>query len=155
MKNLYRLIAILALVGLLAGCAPAPAAATATTAPTLTPVLTPPTFDQLIPIAKAFINEITANNFLGAYARFDPGYKRSYSLVQLQTTWQQVLGMGGNFLQQSGSKTSFVQGKPVVIITCDFDNGSLDMVFTFNNNSLIAGLYFTQMWTKAPAPSTF
>jgi hypothetical protein len=77
------------------------------------------------------------------------------SLPELQATWTQLLTLSGAFQEQSGTKTTFVQGKPVVAVTCDFVNGTMDIQVAFNNNSLIIGMYFTQMQTAIPAPPAF
>jgi len=153
MKNLYRFIAALILVALLAGCAPTTPAATAV--PPSTPVLTPPTFDTFIPIAKAYVSELSSGNFLAAYNRFGAALKSSVPMVKLQDTWQQLLSKTGAFQQQTSTRTLTVQGKPAVAVACDFVNGTLEIIVTFNNNSEITGMSTTNMATSIQAPSTF
>jgi len=150
MKKATRFIAVFILFALLAGCAPATPAA-----PSATPVLTPPSFADLIPIAQAFVKDLSSQNFESAFSRFDANYKTAMTLPTLKSTWQQLLSLSGAFQNQVAVKTSFVQGKPVVAVTCDFDNGTMDIMVAFNNNSQIIGMYFTQMQTGLPAPSRF
>jgi hypothetical protein len=150
MKNLYRLIAIFALLTALAGCAQS-----VPIVPTNTPNLTPPSFDTLIPLAKQFVSELSSGNYNAAFDRFDINMKASMTLAKLQTNWQHLLTIAGAFQQQTGTTTAFLQGKPVVSIACDFARGSLSILLAFNSNSEIVGLNFSDLATGLPAPSTF
>jgi len=149
MKTTYRLIAILTLFGLLAGCAPAP---TQAPVPTATPVLTPPTFDELIPIAKQFITDMAKGDFAAAYGRFDSGLQKTVSVEKLATAWQKMVTSGGLFQQTSTVTTRFVGGNPEVDITLEFDHGTVVALVTFNEQSRIISMTFSDMMISLPVP---
>lgn len=151
MKKSFRFIAALIIICLLAGCTPAPVPVVPT--PTLN--LTPPTFDSLIPIAKVFVSDLSTGNFIDAFNHFDATMRSTVSATKLGDTWHHLLTLGGAFQQQTGTRTQFIQGRPVVSVTCDFANGTLDVIVSFNNNSEIVGLSFTDMITGIPAPKVF
>ncbi|HEX7393286.1 MAG TPA: DUF3887 domain-containing protein [Anaerolineaceae bacterium] len=147
MKNLYRFFAVLILLGLLAGCAQVSGASVT---PTVTPAAgSTASFDALIPVAIAFVDEISAGNFAAGVNRFDANMKTVMPEAKLNDTWQQLLGQVGAFQKHTGTLTQEAQGYQIVFVTCEFAKARIYVQVTFNAQGQIAGLYF------APAPAPF
>ena len=60
-------------------------------------------------------------------AAFDPSVKASLSEDVLKQSWQQLVDQLGAYQSQTGSQTGSVQGYPAVWVTCQFQNGSMDV----------------------------
>ena len=147
MKKFYRFFAVWILVGLLAGCAQAGGASGT---PTITPATGPiASFDALIPVAIAFVDEISAGNFAAAANRFDANMKTALPEAKLKDTWAQLISQAGAFQKHTGTLTQEAQGYQIVFVTCEFAKARIYVQVTFNAQGQIAGLYFA----PAPAPS--
>ena len=147
MKKLYPFFAVWILVGLLAGCAQAGGASGT---PTITPATGPiASFDALIPVAIAFVDEISAGNFAAAANRFDANMKTALPEAKLKDTWAQLISQAGAFQKHTGTLTQEAQGYQIVLVTCEFAKARFYAQVTFNAHGQIAGLYFA----PAPAPA--
>jgi type IV pilus biogenesis protein CpaD/CtpE len=154
MKNSVRFIIVFILLGLLAGCAQTGGASvTPIAVPTVTSTVAPvvnstPSFDALIPVAVAFVDEISAGNYAAAVSRFDTNMQSVLPEAKLKDAWAQLIAQAGAFQKRAGALTQTAQlGNQIVFVTCEFAKARVYAQVTFNAQGQIVGLYFS------PAPS--
>jgi len=135
---------------LLALSACGPASATATPAPTLAPgsttlaPTTPPDagFQELIPIAQTFVDQLVQGDFAAAGSRFTAAMTSAMPTAKLKDTWQQLLLQTGAFQKQLGTQTLELKGYKIVLVTCQFEKAVIDVQVTFDAQNRIGGLFF-------------
>ena len=172
MTTLHRILSIAIVFGFLAGCSRA--------TPTAQPILTPTTLlkatqEQALPTqaaptqaaqatagptevalteaARAFINQLVDNDFTGAYSRFDTAMSKAMPVNNLISTWHQVVTQVGPYKGQVATRTADQQGSLVVTVTCQFEDGIIDIQLVFDNSGKISGLNFTSVKAPATAPT--
>ncbi len=151
MKTFFKLISIVAVLSLLAGCAQSTATPTAgTPQATATPTSGAPQatgtttadFTALIPLAQTFVDQLAKGDFAAATGRVDGTMLKAMPEATLKATWQQVLAQAGAFKQSTGTHTATLQGYRVVFVTCQFEKAALDVRVVFNAQDQISGLQF-------------
>jgi dienelactone hydrolase len=149
MKTFSRLISMIAVLGLLAGCAQTPSTPAANTPQAAG--TTAADFTALIPLAQTFIDQLAKGDFAAATGRFDGPMLNAMPEAKLKATWEQVLAQVGAFKQQTGTRTEMLQGYRAVYVTCQFEKAALDVRVVFNAQDQISGLQFLQ--AQSPATS--
>ncbi len=146
MKTFFKVISIIAVFGLLAGCAQTTATPSGSTPSASTPTAGTSTadFTALIPLAEAFVDQLAKGDFAAATGRFDSTMLKAMPEATLKATWQQVLAQVGAFKQETGTHTEVVQGYRAVYVTCQFEKAALDARVVFNAQNQIIGLQFQQ-----------
>ncbi|HUW20655.1 MAG TPA: DUF3887 domain-containing protein [Sedimentisphaerales bacterium] len=92
------------------------------------------------PPANPFVELLAREQFAAAAQQFDENMKNALPMDKLQQTWQAVVGQLGAFKKQIGSRTEKQGGLDVVFVTCEFQNGPLDIKVVYDANGRIAGL---------------
>jgi hypothetical protein len=97
-------------------------------------------------VATKLLGALQAGQFNQAVARFDPTMKANMSPIQLQAAWQGIISQAGAFKRQVQMNTTNTehggQRYDVVVVTCQFERGLLDMRLTINDKREISGLWF-------------
>ena len=126
----------------LGGCKPAQPAAAPTPVPTAQPAAGVDSFQNIIPAAQAFVDQLVQGDFAAAVKPFDAAMLKALPEAKLKDTWQQLLGQVGAFKSQLGTHTDTAQGYRIVYVTCEFENSVIDVQVVFNNQDQISGLFF-------------
>ena len=90
-------ITLILLACLLASCAPAAQPTAQGGSPAL---------DELIPLATAFVDQLSGGNFTAASARFDAAMKAALPEAKLKDLWAQLQTQLGAFQKQVGTRTA-------------------------------------------------
>lgn len=151
-KNLIKIISLVAAVGLLAGCSSP--AATSTQTPAL-PASTSAEFDELIPLATAFVEQLAQGEYTAATTRFDASMQNVLPAAKLEETWEQVLGQVGAYQHQLGTHTDELQGYRRVFVTTQFEKAVLDVLVVFDAQGQIAGLFFQPVQAPDATPQAY
>lgn len=93
-------------------------------------------------LAKVFVELLAEEDFSGATRYFDTTMKRAMSPEKLQQAWKSLIAQMGPFERQLGVKTEKFRQYKIVFVTCEFEEGSLDVKVVFNGYKLISGLFF-------------
>ena len=125
----------------LAGCKPAESTP-APTAASATQVSGADLFQNLIPAAEAFVDQLNQGDFAAAVKPFDTTMLKAMPDSKLKDTWQQLLGQVGAFKSQLGTRTESSQGYRIVYVTCEFEKSVIDVQVVFNAQDQISGLFF-------------
>jgi uncharacterized protein len=97
--------------------------------------------------SKTFIELLSKQDFSKAHSYFSEEFKSQLNLDTLQKTWETINSQVGKFKQQSET----LSDKNPVVITCEFQNLSLDVQISFDKENKINGLFFAP--TKAKEKS--
>src|SRR5579871_3849632 len=97
---------------------------------------------DLIPLAKAFVDQLSKGDFATATQRFDATMQGALPADKLRETWQALVGQAGAFQQQVGTHTATTQGYDIVFVTCQFALARIDVKVVFDGKKQIAGLFF-------------
>ncbi|MBC7320884.1 DUF3887 domain-containing protein [bacterium] len=99
--------------------------------------------------AKGFISLLVQERFTEASKVFTEELTKALPENTLASIWKSLITTLGKFNSILDIKTTEIQVYKVVIVTCDFELGSLGIQITFDRESKIAGLYFLQPQFKA------
>jgi hypothetical protein len=80
--------------------------------------------------------------FATATESFDETMKNELPPEKLEEIWKSTIDQMGPFKQQIGIRTEKLMDFDVVLVTCEFENGFLDIRIVQNDNNQVAGLFF-------------
>ncbi len=124
---------------------------------TLAPQLSAQDFEAL---AKDVTQELAARQYEKVEGRFDSRMASAMPLEKLQSFWDATLGQVGALKAITKVAPSEQQGYHIVVLTCAFEKGPLNLRLVFDKESKIAGFFLAPAaapW-NAPdyaKPSTF
>ncbi len=98
--------------------------------------------DELIAVARAFVELLVKKDFTNAVATFDDTMKTAMPEAKLKETWNAVQNQVGAFKQVVKTRTEKRGAYTIVIVTSDFQNATLDIKVVFDQSKRIAGLFF-------------
>jgi hypothetical protein len=101
-------------------------------------------------LARAFVEEMVAGKFEQAAARFDETVGKLMPAAKLAETWQGVQGQAGAFQKIMGTTHSDAPAYRIVLVTCQFASGPLNVQVAFDAAGRIAGLHFAPVQPPAP-----
>jgi pimeloyl-ACP methyl ester carboxylesterase len=113
---------------------------------------TPPKLGNLEQTARAFIDLLAKGDFAKATADFDATMTKVMPPDELKKTWAKLVGDGGDFKKQLGSRTVTSGTYQIVFVTCEFARAKFDARVVFDKDARIAGLFFGPA-KKKPAPT--
>jgi hypothetical protein len=104
--------------------------------------------------ARDFVGLLAKADFAGAVARFDATMKQALPEATLREVWTGVQAQAGPFKKPLSARAEKVAGYDVVLVTCQFEQATLDTKVVFNTNHQVAGLFFvpTRSATSSPPP---
>jgi hypothetical protein len=99
---------------------------------------------NVAPKAKTneFVELLANQQFSAATGNFDETMKKTLPPEKLEETWKSTTDQMGPFKQQIGLRTEKQLGYDIVLITCEFEKGYLDIKVVYNNKKQVAGLFF-------------
>jgi uncharacterized protein len=143
MNNFKLVLLTLAVIGLVnSGCArPTPS-------PTLPPLeaAQPPSLVSYAgrsDLGKQFLDLLVQEDFRAAVEWFNPQMKGALSESQLQDTWNKLLSQVGQFEEVTGTITERIDEYERIALTSRFQKDTIDVLVVFDEDDLVAGLFFT------------
>ena len=100
------------------------------------------TQDDFTTDARAFIELLVNKKFATAVEQFDSTMKTALPEAKLEETWNAVLAQTGPFKQAGRARAEKRDAFTVVVVTCDFQNGPIDVSVVFDQQKRVAGLFF-------------
>jgi hypothetical protein len=106
-----------------------------------------PRTDTATPTPEApdneFVELLATGQFPAATESFDETMKNALPPEKLQELWESTVSQIGLFKKQLGSRTEKEADFDIVLVTCQFENGTLDVKVVYNTEKQVAGLFFT------------
>jgi hypothetical protein len=91
---------------------------------------------------NVFVKSLTDQNFPAVAADFNSVLKNELPAEKLTEVWKSTIGQMGPFKKQLGQRTEKEAGYDVVLVTCEFEKGCLDVKIVYNDQKQVAGLFF-------------
>jgi hypothetical protein len=92
--------------------------------------------------AQAFVGLLAAGRFAEASDGFDEAMRAAMPPDKLRAAWKSIGGLAGAYEKQLSVRTETLGGHRAVYVTCQFQNGPLDVRVVFDEGGRIAGLWF-------------
>ena len=96
--------------------------------------------------AKGFITAMSTGDYAGAAGRFDANMQAAMPVDSLKEAWLGVEGQVGKFTRYVNTTTDQTteNGKvyTLVVVTCQFEKGKIDVKTVFDADGKLAGLWF-------------
>jgi hypothetical protein len=90
-----------------------------------------------------FVQLLATGQFPAATETFDETMKNALPAEKLQELWEATISQIGPFKEQLGSRTEKQAEFDIVLVTCQFENGTLDVKIVYNTEKQVAGLFLT------------
>jgi hypothetical protein len=90
-----------------------------------------------------FVQLLTTGQFPAATESFDETMKNALPADKLQELWESTVSQMGPFMKQLSTRTEKQDEFDIVLVTCEFENGTLDVKVVYNAEKQVAGLFFT------------
>ena len=104
---------------------------------------------QAVATAEAFVDQVTQGDFAAAAAMFDETVAALMPAARLQEAWDGLVAAAGPFEQRTESRATHQQGYDIVLVTCRFGGGSVDLRVVLDGRGRVAGLQFVPTATSA------
>jgi hypothetical protein len=98
--------------------------------------------DQYQQSARAFVDLLANEQFEDAVDTFDQTMKSAFPSDKLEEVWTQILDKAGTFQKQLSTRQEEYLQYEIVFVTCQFENGKLDVKVVYNQSKQVAGLFF-------------
>ncbi len=108
----------------------------------------PETMDELINMAKEFVNQLEKGDYAGSVKNFDVTMTRLVPPEKMKEAWEILIKQVGELIEQIGVRTESIPKYDIVYVTCEFEKTTLDVQVVFNKQKQIA----EQIYTQPPAP---
>ncbi|MGZ6386804.1 MAG: alpha/beta hydrolase [Ktedonobacteraceae bacterium] len=100
---------------------------------------------EKIALAQQLATWFVQGDFEAVVHSLDESLRQQLSSEKLQATSQGLVAQVGKFKEQVGAHTFQIPSAELVIVTCAFENASLDINVAFNEKDKIVGLNITQV----------
>jgi hypothetical protein len=90
-----------------------------------------------------FVQLLATGQFPAATESFDETMKNALPAEKLQELWESTVSQIGPFKEQLGSRIEKQADFDIILGTCQFENGTLDVKVVYNAEKQFAGLFFT------------
>jgi hypothetical protein len=122
--------------------------------PTTTPAVessnkqtnTPP--GDLAVAGGQFVNLLAKEDFAAAVAQFDSTMTKGLPEARLRATWQDTVKQFGPYKKQIRTRTREQAGYHVVLVTCQFEHGTLDVKVVYDAQNRVTGLWIVPSGSK-------
>lgn len=92
--------------------------------------------------AKEFVQLLVREQFEKATEHFDAAMKKAMPAEKLASAWKGTTDQAAPFRRQLGLRTQKYLSYDIVLVTCEFAKGPLDVKMAFNSDGRITGLWF-------------
>lgn len=87
------------------------------------------------------VNMLVDQQFEALTEKFDETMKTELPVEKIQEIWESAINQAGSFKQQIGLQTEQQMDMDVTSVTCQFEQGHLDIQISYNDQEQIAGLF--------------
>jgi dienelactone hydrolase len=101
-----------------------------------------PETDKRTEIARKMVSDMASGDFDKATESFDDTMKRVIPATKLKEVWDGVTKQVGPFQKATEDRTEAIRQYKAVFVTCEFQNGPLDVKVVFSPEGKITGLFF-------------
>jgi dienelactone hydrolase len=108
--------------------------------------------DRRTEIARKMVNDMASGDFDKATESFDDTMKRVIPASKLKDVWDSVTKQVGAFQKATEDRTESIRQYKAVFVTCEFQNGPLDVKVVFGTDGKITGLFFAPSGKYKRAP---
>ena len=93
-------------------------------------------------LAKQFVQLLVDKEFEKAAEHFDATMTKVLPAKKLAAVWKGTTDQAAPFKRQLGVRTEKYLSTDIVLVTCEFAKGPLDVKVVFDSNKRISGLWF-------------
>jgi len=93
-------------------------------------------------LGKEFVELLVKGQFSTATKNFDATMKKALPPKKLEETWESATKQAGPFKQQIGIRMEKWLSSDIVYVSCEFEQGPLDVKLVYNSQKQVAGLWF-------------
>lgn len=93
-------------------------------------------------LGRDAVTELAARQFDKVFAQFNNSVAAAMPADKLAKTWDEVLGEAGAFQKIISSRVAERSGYHNAVISCAFQKGSINIIFSYDDRGHIAGLHF-------------
>jgi len=104
--------------------------------------------DEFEQAGSKFVEQLAEERFEDAANTFDETMAGLISPEKLRELWDQLLKQTGTFQTQLSTRRETYLQYEIVFVTCQFDNGKLDVKVVYDKSKQVAGLYFVPTKTQ-------
>jgi dienelactone hydrolase len=97
---------------------------------------------DLLALGKEFVKLMRQGDFESAVTDFDATMTRVMPAEKLEGAWKSIVGSAGPFREQLGANVERSGQYEMVVVTCRFEKGPLDVKVVFDSEKRITGLWF-------------
>jgi hypothetical protein len=94
------------------------------------------------------VEQMANEQFKDAVSTFDETMAGLISPEKLEELWGEILEKSGTFQKQLSTRRETFLKYEIVYVTCQFDNGQLDVKVVYDTSKQISGLFFVPTATK-------
>ncbi len=105
--------------------------------------------DELAAAARRFVGLLQKEQFSAAVESFDDTMQKAMPAEKLEKVWASVIARTGPLKRQAGIQKARVEQFDIVVVTCEFDKGSLDVKVVFDRAGAVTGLWFAPAGSSA------
>jgi hypothetical protein len=98
--------------------------------------------DEFEQAGSKFVEQLAEEQFEDAVNTFDETMAGLISPEKLEELWVELLEKSGTFQKQVSTRRETYLQYEIVFVTCQFDNGKLDVKVVYDQSKRIAGLFF-------------
>lgn len=98
--------------------------------------------DEFEQAASKFVELLAEEQFEDAADTFDETMAGKISPEKLEEIWNQLQDQSGTFQKQLSTRRETYLQYEIAFVTCQFDNGKLDVKVVYNKSKQVAGLFF-------------
>jgi dienelactone hydrolase len=92
--------------------------------------------------ARTFVQFMVGKDFVSAYQAFDATMRKALPEAKLGEVWSSVREQVGDFAEVVKTRKLRHEKYDIVILTCKFANGALDVRVVFDPEGRVSGLFF-------------
>ncbi len=89
-----------------------------------------------------FVELLAKEQFAKVVESFDPNMKTALPADKLEQLWKATIEQTGAFKRQLGSRSTKELDTDLVLVTCAFEKGPMDIKLVYDDKKQIAGLWF-------------
>ncbi|MCP5108858.1 MAG: DUF3887 domain-containing protein [bacterium] len=98
--------------------------------------------DEFEQAGSKFVEQLAEERFEDAANTFDETMAGLISPEKLKELWDQLFEKSGTFQKQLSTRRETYLQYEIVFVTCQFENGKLDVKVVYDKSKRVAGLFF-------------
>jgi len=111
--------------------------------------------EQVETKALALVKNLSRGDYAAATADFDKTMVNALPENKLKEVWEQLQGQTGAFKEITGTRSDEKDQYRIIFVSCQFDNGAIDVRVVFNPQGQVAGLFFQPAQAGASSTNSY